>query len=72
MSKQPDAPQITEPASATDPEGILLYGIERIADRKVPNDGKGGFMVMDAISANQFATQILLRYWKAKAAINGN
>lgn len=58
----------TTATDADSPESILLYGIETIAKKSTPQSG-GGFSVMSAISANYFANEILLAYWKAKAGM---
>ena len=51
-----------------DPEGILLYGIQRIAEKRRPETG-GGYLIMDGIDANEFAGEILMAYLRAKAGV---
>lgn len=65
----PPAPTALVAPRNDDPEGILLYGIQRIAQKSTPEKG-GGFLIMDAMGANGFAGEILLAYWKAKAMCN--
>jgi hypothetical protein len=55
------------PPRTNDPEGILLFGICEIAARI--GDGRS-YTIMDAVGANEFAKEILLLYWKAKALTN--
>lgn len=52
-----------------DPEAILLFGIEEIAMKEMKGPNMIG--IMSAIGAHEFANEVLVAYWKAKALKNG-